>query len=75
LTQDQKDRIIALVTSTREYREKQPWQAIDNSNFKEIVPQISTETFQNVMYKAGYSRHRPGWRPPLTEEQERERYK
>lgn len=74
LTQDQKDRIIALVTSTRKYREKQPWQAIDNSNFKEIVPQISTETFQNVMYEAGYGRHAPGWRPPLSKADEEERY-
>ena len=74
LTQDQKDQIIKLVTSSRDNREKEAWQAIADGDFKEIVPEISVTTFQNVMYEAGYSRHRPSWRPPLTKDQEEERY-
>ena len=74
LTQDQKDQIIKLVTSSRDNREKEAWQAIADGDFKEIVPEISVTTFQNVMYEAGYSRHRPSWRPPLTKDQEEEQY-
>ena len=60
LTQDQKDCIIKLVTSSRDYREKEAWQAIEDGDFKHIVPEMSVSTFQNVMYEAGYSRHCPG---------------
>jgi hypothetical protein len=59
LTQEQKDAIIALVTSSRDNQEKEAWQAIHNSNFNKIVPKISITTFKNVMYKARYARRRP----------------
>ena len=74
LTQEQKDRIIALVTSSRANREKESWQAIAHGDFDEIVPKMSITTFENVMYEAGYARRRPGWKPRLTREQEEERY-
>lgn len=74
LTQAQKDAIVALTTSTRQSREEESHQAINNGNFKHIVPEISVTTFENVMYEAGYSRKRPGWKPLLTPEQEEERY-
>ncbi|KAF1972838.1 hypothetical protein BU23DRAFT_568679 [Bimuria novae-zelandiae CBS 107.79] len=75
LTQEQKDAIIAIATSTRNNREKQSWQAIKDGDFKDVAPEISVTTFENVMYEAGYSRRRPGWKPPLTPNQERERYR
>lgn len=74
LSQDQKNRIIALVTSTRNNREKEAWQAIADGDFQEIVPKMSVTTFENVMYEAGYARRRPGWKPTLTPQQEDERY-
>jgi hypothetical protein len=74
LTQEQKDAIIALVTSSRDNREKEAWQAICDGNFDEIVPKMSITTFENVMCEAGYARRRPGWKPALTPEQEKERY-
>ena len=74
LTQDQKDSIIQLVTSSRSNREKESWQAIKNGDFKHIVPEMSVTTFENVMYEAGYARRRPGWKPTLTPDQENERY-
>ncbi|KAF2025114.1 hypothetical protein EK21DRAFT_93516 [Setomelanomma holmii] len=36
---------------------------------------MSVTTFENVMYEAGYARRRPGWKPHLSPEQEKERYK
>jgi hypothetical protein len=74
LTQEQKDQIIAIVTSTQENREKESWQAIAHGDFSYIVSSISITTFENVMYEAGYARRRPGWKPKLTPEQEKERY-
>ena len=74
LTQEQKDAIIALVTSSRNNREKESWQAIHDGDFNEIVPSMSVTTFENVMYEAGYARRRPGWKPALTPEHEKERY-
>ena len=74
LTQEQKDAIIALVTSSRDNREKEAWQAIHDGDFDEIVPKMSITTFENVMYEARYARRRPGWKPALTPEQEKERY-
>jgi hypothetical protein len=38
------------------------------------VPEISTSTFENIMYDVGYSRRKPDWKPPLTPAQKRERY-
>jgi hypothetical protein len=35
---------------------------------------MSILTFENVIYKAGYSRRRPGLRPPFTPEEENDRY-
>jgi len=60
LTQEQKDVIIALTISDREHRQQEAWQAIKHGNFNSIVPEISTTTFEKVMYEAGYSRRRPG---------------
>ena len=74
LTQEQKDAIIALTISNREHRQQEVWQAIKHGNFNHIVPEISTTTFENVMYEAEYSRRRPGWKPPLTKAQKKERY-
>ena len=75
LTQGQKDRIIEVVTSSQQNREKESWQAISHGDFDEIVPKMSITTFENVMYEAGYARRRPGWKPKLTPEQEEEHYK
>lgn len=74
LTQKQKELIIQITTATRDTREQESWQAIANGNFKDVVPEISVTTFENVMYEAGYARRRPGWKPSLTSEQEKERY-
>lgn len=74
LNQDQKNRIITLVTSSRENSEKESWQAIADGDFNEIIPLMSITTLENVVYEAGYARRRPGWRPHLTLDQEQERY-
>jgi hypothetical protein len=74
LTQEQKDAIIAITTSSRNNREKESWQAIKDGDFKDVIPEISVSTFENVMFEAGYSRRKPGWKPPLTRHQERVRY-
>ena len=74
LTQEQKDAIIALTTSDQQHREQESWQAIAHGNFDAIVPKMSRSTFENVMYEAGYSRLKPGWKPTLTRAQERQRY-
>jgi hypothetical protein len=66
LTQEQKDAIIRIATSSRSYREKESWQAIQHGDFHSIVPQMSVTTFENVMYEAGYSRRKLGWKPTLT---------
>ncbi|CAG5158125.1 uncharacterized protein ALTATR162_LOCUS4995 [Alternaria atra] len=65
LTQEQKDRIIQVLASSRNNREKESWQAIAHGDFDEIVPRMSITTFENVMYKARYARRRPGWKPQL----------
>lgn len=74
LNQEQKDAIIALVTSSRQHREKESWQAIKDGDFNSIVPEISISTFENVMYNAGFSRKRPGWKPALSPTHVRDRY-
>jgi hypothetical protein len=74
LTPRQKRAIIKIVTKDRAHREKEPFQAIADGDFKDIVPQMSITTFENVMYEAGYSRKKPGWKPPLTAKEEQERY-
>lgn len=70
LTQEQKDRIIQMVTSSRNNREKESRQAIAHGKYDEIVPRMSITIFENVMYEAGYARRKPGWKPELTREQE-----
>lgn len=74
LTQEQKDAIIAITTQDRHHREQESWQAIKHNNFSSIVPDISVSTFENIMYEAGYSRRKPGSKPPLTPAQKEERY-
>ena len=74
LTQEQKDQIVALVTSSRVNREKESWQAITHGDFNEIAPKMSVTAFENVMYEAGYARRRPAWKPQLTPTQEQERH-
>jgi hypothetical protein len=73
-TQEQKDAIIAITISSRNNREKESWQAIKDGDFRDVIPETSVSTFENVMYKAGYSRRKSGWKPPLTRHQERIRY-
>ena len=60
LTRGQKDRVVALVTSSRNNREKESWQAIADGDFNEIVPRISVTTFKNIIYEYGYACRRPG---------------
>ncbi|KAF2621101.1 hypothetical protein BU25DRAFT_306323, partial [Macroventuria anomochaeta] len=74
LMQQQKDNIICIATASRTTCKKESWQAIAHSDFNSIVPKMSITTFKNVMYKAGYTRQRPGWKMSLTPEQEQERY-
>ena len=56
------------------YRDKEAWQAVNGGDFDETLPKMRVETFQNVMYEAGYARGKPGWKPPLTPQREKERY-
>ncbi|KAF1967907.1 hypothetical protein BU23DRAFT_658121, partial [Bimuria novae-zelandiae CBS 107.79] len=70
----QKKRIIEIVTQDRAHREKEPLQAIKDGDFDELPP-MSVSTFENVMYEAGYARRKPGWKPPLTEQEMQDRYK
>ena len=51
LDRSQKDAIIRLVISSRENREKEAWQAIEDGDFLAVAPKISISTFENVMYK------------------------
>ncbi|KAF2828802.1 hypothetical protein CC86DRAFT_444883 [Ophiobolus disseminans] len=73
LSLQQKKEIIKIVTSCRNNREKESWQAIKDNDFKNIAPDISISLFKSIMYKAGYSRRKPGWKPPLTQAQKKER--
>ena len=73
LTRQQKELIIHVATSSRDAREKEPWQAIPDGDFKEVVLEMSITTFENVMYEAGHARRAPGWKPSLTPDQEKER--
>ncbi|KAF1934694.1 hypothetical protein EJ02DRAFT_507396 [Clathrospora elynae] len=73
LTQGQKDEIIKIVTSSQANRKKESWQAIKDEDFKEVANELGVSTFENIMYEAGYSRKKPGWKPPLTRAQKRER--
>lgn len=76
LTQDQKDKIIRIVTQDRHHREQESWQAIANGDFDEILglPKMSVELFENVMYEAGYSRGKQGYKPELVEKEKKERH-
>jgi hypothetical protein len=74
LTQGQREEIIRITTQNRTYREKQAWQAIQEGIYDAIASKISVTTIENVMYQAGFSRRRPGWKPSLTPSQQKERY-
>ncbi|KAF2621130.1 hypothetical protein BU25DRAFT_426733 [Macroventuria anomochaeta] len=74
LTARQKRAIIKIITQDRAHCEKEPFQAIADGNFKDIVPQMSISTFENILYKACFSRKKPGWKPPLTAKEEQEHY-
>ncbi|KAF1967153.1 hypothetical protein BU23DRAFT_429410, partial [Bimuria novae-zelandiae CBS 107.79] len=65
-------RIIEIVTQGRTHRKKEPLQAIQDGDFDELPP-MSVSTFENVMYEAGYTRRKPGWKPPLTEDEMQDR--
>ncbi|KAF1937046.1 hypothetical protein EJ02DRAFT_469986 [Clathrospora elynae] len=73
LTPEQKLEVIRITTQDRKHQEKESWQAIQDGDYENILPKMSTTTMENIMYKAGYARCRPGWKPPLTLAQERER--
>ena len=73
LSKKQRQQIIEIVTSSRNNHEKEAWQAIADGDFSEIVPEMSISTFENVLYKVGYARRSPGWKPSLTPDQEKER--
>jgi hypothetical protein len=75
LTRVQKDEIIRITTQDRNHREQEAWQAIQKRNFDAVAPNISVSTLENVMYEAGYKRRKPGWKPPLSPSQRRERLK
>ncbi|KAF2632546.1 hypothetical protein BU25DRAFT_470290 [Macroventuria anomochaeta] len=67
LTRQQKELIIQIATSSCDAREKEPWQGIADGDFKEVVPEMSITTFENIMYEAGYTHRAPGWKPSLTD--------
>jgi transposase len=73
LSCEQKDEIIRITTQDRNHREQESWQAIKHRDFEAIAPNLSVSTFENVMYEAGYKRRKPGWKPPLSSTQRRER--
>lgn len=75
LTCEQKNEIIRITTQDRHHREQESWQAIAHDNFESVLPQISIEIFENVMYEAGYKRRKPWWKPPLTSIQCREHFR
>jgi hypothetical protein len=67
--------VIDLVTPDREHREKEAWQLIQEGHLEAIgLPKISIFLLENILYRAGYSRQRPGWKPALTYAEERQRY-
>jgi hypothetical protein len=69
LSDEQRAQVVALTVASRESREKESWQALKDRDYeKTSLPQFSITLHQNIMYKAGYARRRPGWRPPLTPE-------
>ncbi|EDU46141.1 HTH-Tnp-Tc3-2 domain containing protein [Pyrenophora tritici-repentis] len=73
LSQEQKDEIVRITTQDRNHREEEPWQAIKHRQLHAIAPNLSISTFENVMYRAGYKRRKPGWKPPLSSTQRQER--
>lgn len=73
LSDEQKTEIIRITTQDRNHREEEPWQAIQHRELHAIAPNLSVSTFENVMYEAGYSRRKPGRKPPLSSTQRRDR--
>ncbi|KAI0616958.1 hypothetical protein TUN199_11052, partial [Pyrenophora tritici-repentis] len=74
LNDEQRARVVELTIASQKSREKESWQAIKDRDFVNAgLPNFSVTLHQNIMYDAGYARRRPGWKPPLNEEQQRER--
>ncbi|KAF2002013.1 hypothetical protein P154DRAFT_521183 [Amniculicola lignicola CBS 123094] len=74
LTQAQKDEIIRITMQDCRYREQESKLAVNKGNFKGVMESISVSLFENVMYEAGYSRRKPGFRPPLTAAEKKKRF-
>ncbi|KAF1354196.1 hypothetical protein EJ07DRAFT_168386 [Lizonia empirigonia] len=75
LNDEQRAQVVAITIGSRKSREKESWQAIKDGDFENCgLPNFSISLHQNIMYDAGYARRRPGWKPPLTPEQQQERY-
>jgi hypothetical protein len=61
LTDAQEQMVIDFVTSDREHREKEAWQLIQEGHLEATgLPKISISLLENIPYRAGYSRQRPG---------------
>ncbi|KAF1360998.1 hypothetical protein EJ07DRAFT_164613 [Lizonia empirigonia] len=75
LNDEQRAQVVAITIGSRKSREKESWQPIKDGDFENCgLPHFSISLHQNIMYDAGYARRRPGWKPPLTPEQQQERY-
>jgi hypothetical protein len=75
LTDAQEAMVVDLVTSNRQHREQEAWQLIQSGELEAIgLPKISISLLETIMYRAGYSRRRPGWKPSLTTAEEEDRY-
>jgi hypothetical protein len=73
LSDEQRAQVVALTFASRETREKETWQALKDRDFENAsLPKFSVTLHQNIMYEADYDWRRPGWRPPLTPEQQEE---
>jgi transposase len=74
LDDEQRARVVELTIASQKSREKESWQAIKDGDFVNAgLPNFSVSLHENIMYNAGYARRRPGWKPPLNDEQKRER--
>jgi hypothetical protein len=74
LNDEQRAQVVAIIIASQQSREKESWQAIKDRDFVKCgLPNFSISLHQNIMYDAGYARRRPGWKPPLSPEQQHER--
>jgi hypothetical protein len=55
-----KKKVIQITTQDHNHRKKEAWQAIDDGDYDGILPNLSISSLGNIMYKAGYSRRKPG---------------